>query len=75
VDYKQEVMSCFRACPFKYCISEITGQIYIQLVIVIWNILVENDKKNAWTELKRSHRKLQATANLEFYNFWTSHEN
>ena len=67
--HNQEAVSCLRACPFQYRISEFTVHIYNQCVIVIWRIWLENDKKNAWTEVKRSIRKLQATENSEIYKF------
>jgi hypothetical protein len=67
--HNQEIVSCLRAFPLQYCISEITGHIYNQFVIGIWNIWLENDQKNAWTEVRRSHRKLQATANSELHKF------
>jgi hypothetical protein len=44
--HNEEVVSCLCACPFQYYISEITGHIYNQFVIVIWSILLENDNKN-----------------------------
>jgi len=67
--HNQEVVFCLLACPFQYCISEITGHIYNQFVIAIWSIWLENDKKNSWTWVKRSHRKLEATADSELHKF------